>query len=157
MAQNRRGAEKRECTLAIYLVVPPCNAFKESLESEADCNVSQAVFIRDPALLKQSGAAWVLFDDEQSVKQAIEWYARGEAHIFGTAFCISAIPATVASYDESVTAESEKEKETLEIERKRKENSDRIMMEESQQLAEERAAYREAHAQLIKTAVFGNI
>ena len=115
------------------------------LESEADCNVSQAVFIRDPALLKQSGAAWVLFDDEQSVKQAIEWYARGEAHIFGTAFCISAIPATVASYDESVTAESEKEKETLEIERKRKEESDRIMMEENQQLAEERAAYREAH------------
>ena len=115
------------------------------LELEADCAVSESVFIKDPALLRQSGAAWVLFNDEQSVKQAVEWYARGEAHIFGTAFCISAIPASVAQYDVAVTEESEKEKQTREKERKRKEESDRAMLEASQQLAEERAAYREAH------------
>ena len=115
------------------------------LEMEADCSVSEVVFIKDAALLKQSGAAWVLFDDERSVELAVEWYAQGEAQIFGAPFCISAIKATVADFDDSVKLTSEKEKRARKNERKHKEDSDRSMLEASQQLADERAAYREAH------------
>ena len=115
------------------------------LEMEADCSVCETVFVKDPALQKPSGAAWVLFDDEQSVQQALDWYVRGEAQIFGTPFSISTIPASVSGLGEGAKASAQKEVQERSEERRKEAENDRAMMEASQRLAEERAAYREAH------------
>lgn len=115
------------------------------LEMEADCLVSEIVFIKDPIFFKQSGAAWILFEDENSVKLAVDLYVQGHAQMFGTPFTISAISVTILDAQEDVKALAQKEKEQREAQRQQKEKRDQAMMEESQQLANERAAYREAH------------
>ena len=134
---------------SVYINHLPGSATSQRLQSilemEADCSVAEIVFVKDPVFFKQSGAAWVLFNDETSVQQAIDFYTRGEAQVFGSPFTISAVSVSVSDTNQDMKVQSERDKKERVAQRQLREKSDQAMMEASQQLAEERAAYREAH------------
>nr|XP_018668977.1 uncharacterized protein LOC108949782 [Ciona intestinalis]XP_018668978.1 uncharacterized protein LOC108949782 [Ciona intestinalis] len=115
------------------------------LEMEADCEVSDIYVIKDPILRKPTGAAWVLFANEESVNNAMKWFAAGCAQMYGTPFSICVLPVCTTGDQSGGQASAKRELQARERQRQTDLAADRTMMEESQQLADERAAYREAH------------
>ncbi|XP_018668977.2 uncharacterized protein LOC108949782 [Ciona intestinalis] len=115
------------------------------LEMEADCEVSDVYVIKDPILRKPTGAAWILFASEESVNNAMKWFAAGCAQMYGTPFSICVLPVCTTGEQSGGQASAKRELQAREKQRQTDMAADRTMMEESQQLADERAAYREAH------------
>ncbi|CAK8674296.1 uncharacterized protein LOC143468479 [Clavelina lepadiformis] len=115
------------------------------LEMEADCEIGDVFIVKDPVVRKPTGAAWILFNDEDSVDRALDWFGKGEAQMYGALFTVSKLPIHTTDVEKGMDAIAKRELALREKQRQQDEDAGRKMMDESQKLADERAAYREAH------------
>ncbi|XP_046575861.1 uncharacterized protein LOC124283880 [Haliotis rubra] len=135
---------------AVYLCSLPGNVSVQKLEGmlemEADCNVEEVVLIKDPVTKSNTGVAWVLFSDGDSVRKAIDFYRQGEAKIFGQPFSISRICVKIDDeMNSDLEAKARQDQETRVKARRAEDAAHRALIQQNTEESWKRHAYRLAH------------